>query len=46
MSGTLVLNELQKLHLTNGQVLSYQHFGQDYTTAQEKIKQLIPISVL
>lgn len=33
MLGTLVLNELQKLQLTNGQVLSYQHFGQDYTAA-------------
>jgi len=33
MTATLVLNELQQLRLTNGQVLSYQHFGQDYTTA-------------
>ena len=33
MPQTLVHSELQKLRLTNGQVLSYQHFGQDYTTA-------------
>ena len=33
MTATLVHNELQQLRLTNGQVLSYQHFGQDYTTA-------------
>ena len=33
MARTIALNELQQLYLTNGQVLSYQHFGQDYTTA-------------
>ena len=33
MPQNLVHSELQKLRLTNGQVLSYQHFGQDYTTA-------------
>lgn len=33
MTATLVHNELQYLRLTNGQVLSYQHFGQDYRTA-------------
>ena len=33
MTKTLVHNELHQLRLTNGQVLSYQHFGQDYKTA-------------
>lgn len=33
MRVTLVHNEIKQLHLTNGQVLSYQHFGQDYLTA-------------
>ncbi len=33
MKTALAQNQLRELCLTNGQVLSYQHFGQDYTTA-------------
>lgn len=33
MNETIVQNELKNLRLTNGQVLSYQHFGQSYTSA-------------
>ena len=33
MNTTLIHNKLQQLRLTNGQVLSYQHFGQDYLTS-------------
>ncbi len=33
MPQTLVNNPLQKLRLTNGQVLSYQHFGQEIAIA-------------